>query len=72
MFCRKGVLRNFAKLTGNHLCQSLFLKKLQAEDLRLSCEFCKISKNSFFHRTPAVAASVFLLTLQEELTEINC
>ena len=23
VFCRKGVLRNFAKFTGKHLCQSL-------------------------------------------------
>ena len=29
MFCKKGVLRNFAKFTGKHLCQSLFLIKLQ-------------------------------------------
>ena len=29
VFCRKGVLRNFAKFTGKHLCQSLFLIKLQ-------------------------------------------
>ena len=28
---RKGVLRNFAKFTGKHLCQSLFLIKLQAQ-----------------------------------------
>ena len=28
MFCRKGVLRNFAKFTGKHLCQSLFLNKV--------------------------------------------
>ena len=27
---RKGVLRNLTKLTGKHLCQSLFLMKLQA------------------------------------------
>ena len=27
VFCRKGVLRKFAKFTGKHLCQSLFLKK---------------------------------------------
>ena len=27
---KKGVLRNFAKFTGKHLCQSLFLIKLQA------------------------------------------
>ena len=28
--CEKGVLRNFEKFTGKHLCQSLFLVKLQA------------------------------------------
>ena len=26
--CKKGVLRNFTKLTGNHLCQSLFFNKV--------------------------------------------
>ena len=30
VFCKKVVLRNFAKFTGKHLCQSLFLIKLQA------------------------------------------
>ena len=29
MFCKKGVLRNFAKFTGKHLCQSLFFNKEQ-------------------------------------------
>ena len=24
VFCKKGVLRNLAKFTGEHLCQSLF------------------------------------------------
>ena len=28
VFCKKGVLRNFAKFTGKHLCQSLFFKRL--------------------------------------------
>ena len=28
---RKGVLRNFSEFSGKHLCQSLFLIKLQAE-----------------------------------------
>ena len=28
MFCKKGVLRNFAKFTGKHLCQSLFFNKV--------------------------------------------
>ena len=27
VFCTKGVLRNFTKLTGKHLCQSLFFNK---------------------------------------------
>ena len=30
----KTVLRNFAKFTGKHLCQSLFLLKLQTSGLR--------------------------------------
>ena len=32
---KKGVLRNFAKFTGKHQCQSLFLIKLKASDLQL-------------------------------------
>ena len=26
VFCKKGVLENFAKFTGKHLCHSLFFK----------------------------------------------
>ena len=32
VFCEKGVLRNFAKFRGKHLCQSLFFNKVA--DLR--------------------------------------
>ena len=28
VFCKKGVLRNFAKFAGRHLCQSLFFNKV--------------------------------------------
>ena len=28
VFCKEGVLRNFTKFTGKHLCQSLFLNKV--------------------------------------------
>ena len=28
VFCKKGVLKNFAKFTGKHLCQSLFFNKV--------------------------------------------
>ena len=34
MFFEKGVLRNFAKIKGKHLCQSLFSRKLQASSLK--------------------------------------
>ena len=42
VFCRKGVLRNFAK---------------QILAQVLSCEFCEISKSNYFYKTPPVAAS---------------
>ena len=29
VFCKKGVLKNFVKLTEKHLCQSLFFIKLR-------------------------------------------
>ena len=28
VFCKKGVLRNFSKLTEKHVCQSLFFNKV--------------------------------------------
>ena len=57
MWPGKSLLRYFAKFTGERLCQSLFFIKV--ESLRLyikkgtltqvfSCEFCAISKNTFF------------------------
>ena len=57
VFCRKGVLRNFAKFTGKHLCQSLFFNKKETLVQVFSCEFCEISKNTFSYRTPLVATS---------------
>ena len=68
MFIEKGILKNFAKLTGKHLCRSLFFNKVAG--LRpvtllkkrlaqvFSCGFWKISKYKFFYRTPLVAASI--------------
>ena len=35
VFCKKGVLKNFAKSTGKHLCQSLFLNKVTNWGLQL-------------------------------------
>ena len=68
MFFKISVLKNFAIFTGKHLCWGLFLTKWQAwrdaiywketSTQVLSCEYCEIFKNSFFHRTPLVAAFV--------------
>ena len=46
VFCEKGVLQ---------ACN--FIEKETLAQL-FSCEFCEISKNTFFYRTPLVAASV--------------
>ena len=48
VFCRKDVLRNFAKLTEKHLCQSLFFNE--------AAGLGEISKNTFFNKTPPLAA----------------
>ena len=67
MFFKIGVLKNFAIFSGKHLCWSPFLinkpeglQRYQKETPTqvCSCEYCEIFKNSFFYRTPLVAASV--------------
>ena len=50
VFCKIGVLRNFAKLTGKYLCQSLFLNK----GLRHRCfpmNFAKFRRIPFLQNT---------------------
>ena len=37
MFCKKGVLRNFAKFIGKHLCESLFFNKVACLSFPLNC-----------------------------------
>ena len=54
-----GVLKILVIFTGKHLCWSLFLIKLQAWGLQQRCfpvNTAKIFKNSFFYRTPPLAA----------------
>ena len=51
MFCKKSVPRNFAKFPGKDLCQSLFFNKVFEKETLAQvfyCEFCEISKNTFF------------------------
>ena len=79
VFCKKSVLGNFAKFKGKHLCQSLFFNKVSGLKPQacnfvkkgtlvqvFSCEFCEISKNTCFYRTPPVTAS------ESGLLKINC
>ena len=69
VFWKKGVLRNFAKFTGKHLCQSLFFNNvaglkacnfIEKDNLAqvFSMNFAKFL-NTFFYRTPPMAASVY-------------
>ena len=63
-FYKEGVLRNFTKFTG--LRPATLLKKETLAQV-FSCGFCEISKNTFLHRTPLVAASVFMNDLIKDL-----
>ena len=58
VFCQKCVLKNFAKFTGKHLCQSLCFNKVAGLRRPVNfCQFCEISKNTFLYRTTPVATS---------------
>ena len=56
VFCKKGVLRNFTKFTGKHLCQSPFFNKV--EGLRPST----LLKMRLWHRCFPVNFVKFLRT----------
>ena len=44
MFCKKGDLKNLAKLTGKRLCQSLFFNKVAG--LRPATLLLQLQKNN--------------------------
>ena len=46
MFFKKGVLRNFAKLTGKHLCQSLFFNNVADQSLFCSTEHLRTTAST--------------------------
>ena len=75
VFCKKGVLRNFAKFTGKCLCLSLrtaTLFKKETLTQVFSREFCKISNNTYSYRKPPVAASECRRNLEfEKRTDQN-
>ena len=47
---RKGVLRNFTKLTGKHLCQSLFFNKVAGMQVFLFGYFIWVSLKLTIYR----------------------
>ena len=57
VFCKKGVLANFTKFPGKHLCQILFFNKVAGHRSEacsfikketLAQVFCEISTKTFF------------------------
>ena len=66
VFCKKGALKNFTTFTGKYLCQILFFNKVaglrpatllkRVSGTGVSRKFCEIFKNTYFCRTPPVAA----------------
>ena len=54
LFCKKGVLRNFANFTGKHLCSSSFLRELK--------EVYSFIKKRLRHRRFAEEFTKFLRT----------
>ena len=73
---KKLLLEISQKFVEKHLCQSIFFNKvadaacnfIKKETLAqvFSCQFCEISKNSFFYRTPLMAASGITLKILEK------
>ena len=61
VFCKKGVLRNFAKLTGKQPCQSLFFNKVAG--LRPAPQASNFIKKRLWHRCFAVNFAKFLKAL---------
>ena len=73
-FMKKGVLRNFVKFTGKHLCQSLFFNKETLAQV-FSCEFYEISKKTFFTEhlwTTASGGSKRKMSTEVMLEEKSC
>ena len=59
VFCKKCVLRNFAKFTGKHLCQSLFFNKVSGVRPAI------LLKKRLWHRCFPVNFAKFLRTLSQ-------
>ena len=51
VFCKKGILRNFANFTGKHLCQNLFLSKEGLWHRCFPVNFAKFLRTPFLQNT---------------------
>ena len=65
MFCKNGVLRHLTKLTGKHLCQSLFFNKEKLWHRCFPVNFVK------FLRTPLYIAHLWWLLLKKEVKKVQ-
>ena len=60
---KKDAFRNSRKLSGKHLCKSLFFNKVIKKETLVqvfSCEFCGISKNTYFTEHLRATVSKYL------------
>ena len=57
LFCKKCVLKNFAKFTRKHLWQRLFLNKVAGTGF-FPVNFVKFLRTRLFYRTPPMATPV--------------
>ena len=63
LFCKKSVLRNFAKFTGKHMCQSLFFNEITGLRPATSLEDSETLRlRDFWHRCFPVNFAKFLRT----------
>ena len=66
VFFKKGVLRNFAELTGKHLCQRLFFNKV------VGLKPATLLKKRLWHKCFPVNFANFLKTTFLEYTSGGC
>ena len=75
VFCRKGVLRNFEKFTGKHLCQCLLFNKvagLRTVTLLKQRFWCRCFPANFskFLKTPSITEQLQWLLLKTPVNQL--
>ena len=82
VFCKEGVLRNYAKFIGKYLCQSLFFNKVAGLRLAillkkrlwhrcLPLNFCKVSKNTLIEHLRKTASKCCRRFLFKEFSKVT-